>query len=37
LITWAGGLLPTAYPIGAVLVRVQVRELEQQSRDELIR
>lgn len=33
----AGGLLPTAYPIGAVLVRVQVRELEQQSRDELIR
>ena len=33
----AGGLLPTAYPIGAVLIRVQVRELEQKSRDELIR
>jgi len=33
----AGGLLPTAYPMGAVLVRVQVRELEQKSRDELIR
>jgi protein involved in polysaccharide export with SLBB domain len=30
----AGGLLPTAYPLGA---RVQVRELEQQSREELIR
>ena len=33
----AGGLLPTAYPMGAVLVRIQVRELEQKSRDELIR
>lgn len=33
----AGGLLPTAYPMGAVLVRTQVRELQQQSRDELIR
>lgn len=33
----AGGLLPTAYPMGAVLVRTQVRELEQKSRDELIR
>jgi len=33
----AGGLLPTAYPMGAVLVRVQVRELEQKSREELIR
>ncbi|MGA8528556.1 MAG: SLBB domain-containing protein, partial [Acidobacteriaceae bacterium] len=33
----AGGLLPAAYPIGAVLVRVQVRELEEQSRDELVR
>lgn len=32
----AGGLLPTAYPMGAVLVRAQVRELEQKSRDELI-
>jgi protein involved in polysaccharide export with SLBB domain len=33
----AGGLLPTAYPLGAVLVRAQVRDLEQSSRDELIR
>jgi protein involved in polysaccharide export with SLBB domain len=33
----AGGLLPTAYPIGAVLTRVQVRDLEQKSREELIR
>lgn len=33
----AGGLLPTAYPMGAVLVRKQVRDLQQQSRDELIR
>jgi protein involved in polysaccharide export with SLBB domain len=33
----AGGLLPTAYPSGAVLVRAQVRGLEQSSRDELIR
>lgn len=33
----AGGFLPTAYPMGAVLVREQVRELEQKSRDELIR
>jgi protein involved in polysaccharide export with SLBB domain len=33
----AGGLLPTAYPMGAVLTRVQVRELEQKSREELIR
>ena len=33
----AGSLLPTAYPMGAVLVRVQVKELEQTSRDELIR
>ncbi|MGB6975392.1 MAG: SLBB domain-containing protein [Terracidiphilus sp.] len=33
----AGGLLPTAYPIGAALVRDQVRDLQQQSRDELIR
>jgi protein involved in polysaccharide export with SLBB domain len=32
-----GGLLPTAYPTGAVLVREQVRELEQKSREELIR
>jgi protein involved in polysaccharide export with SLBB domain len=33
----AGGLLPTSYPAGAVLVRVQVRKLEEQSRDQLIR
>lgn len=33
----AGGLLPTAYPLGAVLVRARVRDLEQSSRDELIR
>jgi protein involved in polysaccharide export with SLBB domain len=33
----AGGLLPGAYPMGAVLVRKQVRDLQQQSRDELIR
>jgi protein involved in polysaccharide export with SLBB domain len=33
----AGGFLPAAYPEGAVLVRDQVRELEQQSRDQLIR
>jgi protein involved in polysaccharide export with SLBB domain len=32
----AGGLLPAAYPMGAVLTRVQVRELEQQSREQLI-
>ena len=32
-----GGLLPTAYPMGAVFTRVQVRELEQKSREELIR
>ncbi|HEV2486810.1 MAG TPA: SLBB domain-containing protein [Terracidiphilus sp.] len=33
----AGGLLPTAYPLGAVLARAQVRGLEQSSRDELVR
>lgn len=33
----AGGLLSTAYPIGAVLTRGQVRDLEQKSREELIR
>ncbi len=33
----AGGFLPTAYPEGAVLIRAQVKELEQNSRDELIR
>jgi protein involved in polysaccharide export with SLBB domain len=33
----AGNLLPTAYPAGAVLVREQVKELEQKSRDEVVR
>jgi protein involved in polysaccharide export with SLBB domain len=33
----AGGLLPTAYPQGAVLIRSQVRDLELQSRDEMVR
>lgn len=33
----AGGLRDTAYPEGAVLIRQQVRELEEKSRDELIR
>lgn len=33
----AGGLRDTAYPEGAVLIREQVRELEEQSRGELIR
>ena len=33
----AGGFLPAAYPTGAILVREQVRQLEEQSREELIR
>jgi protein involved in polysaccharide export with SLBB domain len=33
----AGGILPTAYPEGAILVRDQVREVEEKSREELIR
>jgi protein involved in polysaccharide export with SLBB domain len=33
----AGGFRSTAYPAGAVLVRVQVRELEDKSRTELVR
>jgi protein involved in polysaccharide export with SLBB domain len=33
----AGGLLPTAYPMGAILVRDEVRDIEQKSREELIR
>lgn len=33
----AGGLLSAAYPMGAVLTRVQVREFEQKSREELVR
>jgi protein involved in polysaccharide export with SLBB domain len=32
----AGGFRPTAYPMGAVLVRNQVKELEEKSRNELI-
>ncbi|HZB88285.1 MAG TPA: SLBB domain-containing protein, partial [Terracidiphilus sp.] len=32
----AGGILPGAYPMGAVLTREQVREIEQKSREELI-
>jgi len=33
----AGGFRETAYPAGAVLVRQQVREIEEKSREELIR
>jgi protein involved in polysaccharide export with SLBB domain len=33
----AGGFRSTAYPTGAVLVRAQVRELEEKSRNELVR
>ena len=33
----AGGLRETAYPEGAILLREQVKELEQKSRDELVR
>jgi protein involved in polysaccharide export with SLBB domain len=33
----AGGIRDTAYPEGAVLIREQVRELEQKSQQELIR
>jgi protein involved in polysaccharide export with SLBB domain len=33
----AGGFRETAYPAGALLVRAQVRELEEKSREELIR
>ncbi|MGD0649326.1 MAG: SLBB domain-containing protein [Acidobacteriaceae bacterium] len=33
----AGGFRDTAYPTGAVLVREQVRQLEEKSREELIR
>lgn len=33
----AGGMLPTAYPAGAVLVREQVKGLEESSRDALVR
>jgi protein involved in polysaccharide export with SLBB domain len=33
----AGGFTSSAYPTGAVLVRIQVREMEEKSRNELIR
>jgi protein involved in polysaccharide export with SLBB domain len=33
----AGSFLPNAYPMGAVLIRDQVKEVEQKSRDELVR
>jgi protein involved in polysaccharide export with SLBB domain len=33
----AGGLRQTAYPDGAILVRLQVKQLEEKSREELIR
>jgi protein involved in polysaccharide export with SLBB domain len=33
----AGGFTSSAYPAGAVLVRIQVREMEEKSRNELIR
>jgi protein involved in polysaccharide export with SLBB domain len=32
----AGGFRPTAYPMGAVLIRKQVKEIEDRSRNELI-
>jgi len=36
VLTRAGGLLPDAYPYGAILQRVQVRQLESKQQDELI-
>jgi protein involved in polysaccharide export with SLBB domain len=33
----AGGLLGDAYPYGAILERVQIREMQEKSREELIR
>jgi protein involved in polysaccharide export with SLBB domain len=36
IITRAGGLLPNAYPYGAIFERVQVRELEEKNRADLI-
>jgi polysaccharide biosynthesis/export protein len=36
LLRRAGGLLPTAYPQAAVFERVEVREMQQKSRDDLI-
>jgi len=37
LLKRAGGFRPTAYPAGAVLERVEVRQLEEKGRQELIR
>jgi protein involved in polysaccharide export with SLBB domain len=36
IIARAGGMLPTAYPYGAIFERVQVRELEERNRADLI-
>ncbi len=36
LLRRAGGLLPTAYPKGALFERISVRDMQQQSRQELI-
>jgi polysaccharide biosynthesis/export protein len=36
LLQRAGGLLPTAYPRAAVFERIEVRELQQKSRDDLV-
>jgi polysaccharide export outer membrane protein len=36
LLKRAGGLLPSAYPRAAVFERVEVRELQQKSRDDLV-
>jgi protein involved in polysaccharide export with SLBB domain len=37
VIARAGGFLPTAYPYGAIFERVELRELEEKNRAELIR
>jgi protein involved in polysaccharide export with SLBB domain len=36
IIARAGGLLPTAYPYGAILARVELREIEEKNRADLI-
>ena len=36
VITRAGGLLPTAYPYGAIFERVELRQIEEKNRAELI-
>jgi len=36
IVARAGGLLPTAYPYGAILERVELREIEEKSRANLI-